>query len=283
MKAAWLCFLVMVAICAAIPGPASAQLVPYDDFQTKLLNPDKWFGKESSDSGIDILESRRQTKNEPIYGFKGLNIVNRSYASGESDTGRSSSSNRLVFDDGSFIKTIQSIVLVKKFEETACATNVSATEPRVRIGGMFFNTGASTPGDSTNDINAFIIVGRPSDATDLAAGEFKIYAKVNICNDPECGSSTELGSVDIGTVMVNKKAKLRISWDPANNRFVFQNRRAAEVYITYAVPVGSAPGTSHGGNKRLEVHHLIPNCTTAPRPVSFMEAFFDNIMIEALP
>jgi hypothetical protein len=205
MKAALVSFLVMVAVCAVIPIPASAQLVLYDNFEASLLDPGRWFGAESSGPGIGILESRRQIKNEPITGFRGLNIFTRSFASSESnDTGRLSSSDRLIFNDGSLIKTIRATVLVKKFEETTCATNTSATEPRVRIGGFFFNTGVSTPGDATNDVQAYIIVGRPTDATDLAADELKIYAKVNLCNDADCDDSTEIGSQNIATVEVNK-------------------------------------------------------------------------------
>jgi hypothetical protein len=281
MKAALVFFLVIVAIGAVIPGPASAQLVLYDNFEASLLDPGRWFGAESAGPGVDILESRRQIKNEPITGFRGLNIFSRSYAATGSDTSRSSSSDRLIFNDGSLIKTIRATVLVKKFEETACATNTKGvTEPRVRIGGFFFNTGTSVPGDATNDIQAFIIVGRPTDATDLAADELKIYARVNLCNDAECDNSTEIGGQDIGTVRVNKKVKLRITWDQASNRFVFQKGKAAEVSINYAVPVGSGPGTLNGGNKRLEVHLLIPNCTSAPRPLASLEAFFDDVMIE---
>jgi len=279
MKAALISFLVMVAICAVIASPASAQLVLYDNFEASLLDPGRWFGAESEGTGIRILESRRQIKIEPVFGFRGLNIFARSYAATGSNTSRFSSSDRLVFNDGSLIKTIQAAVLVKKFEETACATNTSVTEPRVRIGGFYFNTGTSIPGDSTNDVQAFIIVGRPIDATDLAADELKIYARVNLCSDADCSNSTDIGGQDIGTVRVNKKVKLRITWDQANNRFVFQKGKAAEVSINYAVPVGSGPGTLNGGNKRLEVHLLIPNCTSAPRPVASLDAFFDDIMI----
>lgn len=281
MKAALISFLVMVAISAVIPGPASAQLALYDNFEASLLDPGRWFGAESAGPGVDILESRRQIKIEPIFVFRGLNIFSRSYAATGSNTSRSSSSDRLIFNDGS-LKTIRATVLVKKFEATACATNTkSVTEPRVRIGGFFFNTGTSVPGDATNDIQAFIIVGKPSDATDLAADELKIYARVHLCNDAECDNSTEIGGQDIGTVNVNKKAKLRITWDQTNNRFVFQKgKTGAEVSIPYAVPVGSGPGTLNGGNKRLEVHLLIPNCTSSPRPLASLEAFFDDIMIE---
>jgi hypothetical protein len=285
MKAALISFLVMLILCAGVPGRASA-LDLYDNFEAAVLNPAGWIGAESSGTGVNILEARRQIKNETIFDpnkgpNKALNIFLRSYAATGSDTGRLSSSDRLIFSDGR-LKTIRARVLVKRVEGAPCATNTkSVTEPRVRIGGQYFNTGTPIPGDATNDIQAFIIVGKPSDATDLAADELKIYGKVNLCNNEDCTDSTELGSQDIGTVRVNNIVKLRITWDQDNNRFVFQKgKTGAEVSIPYAVPVGSGPGTLNGGNKRLEVHLLIPNCTSSPRPLASLEAFFDDIMIE---
>ncbi len=282
MRTIMLCFFAMVAICAVIPGPASAQLELYDDFETKLLDPAKWFGRESVDTGVNILESRRQIKIEPILVFRGLNLVNRSYAASGSDAGRKTSATRVRFVDGTAIKTIQAQVLIKKFAATACDANTAPTEPRIRIGGMFFNTGTSTPDDSTNDVRAFIYVGRPTDATDLKKKQLKIYAVIDICNNADCTDSSEIASQVIGTVKVNKRVRLSVTWDQANNRFLFKKGNAEEVPLAYAVPVGSAPGTSNGGNKRLEIHHLIPNCTAA-RPVCFMEAFFDNVMIDTSP
>jgi hypothetical protein len=285
MKAALISFLVMLILCAVVPGRASAQqLVLYDNFEAAVLNPAGWIGAESSGTGVNILEARRQIKNEPIFDpnkgpNKALNIFLRSYAATGSDNGRLSSSDRLIFSDGR-LKTIRARVLVKRVEGAPCATNTkSVTEPRVRIGGQYFNTGTPVPGDATNDIQAFIIVGKPSDATDLAADELKIYGKVNLCNNEDCTDSTELGSQDIGTVRVNNIVKLRITWDPDNNRFVFQKGKAAEVVIPYAEPVGGEPGSSHGGNKRLEVHLLLPNCTSS-QPMASLEASFDDIMIE---
>jgi hypothetical protein len=31
--------------------------------------------------------------------------------------------------------------------------------------------------------------------------------------------------------------------------------------------------------KRLSVVHFVPNCTATPRPVAFIEAFFDDMMV----
>ncbi len=281
MKAALVLFLAVVAVCALVPGPVSAQLVLYDNFEAKVLDPSKWTASESSADGIDILESARMIKTELVYGFKGLEILNRSYANTESDTGRSGSYDRVLFTDGSHIKTIQAKVVVKKFQATTCSTNPGATEPRARIGGMFFNIGTAIPEDNTNDIFAFIAIGRPTDSSE-PANVLNVYGIVSLCNNANCSDTTQIHKEDMGTVNKKKKVKVGISWDPSNNQFLFQKGRTTQIWNNIA-PVGGPPGTPRGGNKRIEINHLIPNCASSPRPMSYMDAFFDDIKIETLP
>jgi hypothetical protein len=271
---------VIATAFAASPVSALEPVVLYDDFQTKVINAAKWTANDSAAAGMDILESGRILKTEPVYGFKGLDILQRSYAATGS-TGRSSSVNRVLFIEES-IRTIQATVVVKKIQAKTCATNVNAvTEPRLRIGGMFFNTGTATPGDATNDIFAFIAIGRPSNSTE-PADVLSIYGEVRICPDPNCNTSNEITSVELGTVTLNQKVKVAISWEPGNSQFVFQKGKA-ETVVPYIGTVGGAPGTPNGGNKRLEVNNLIPNCNDISRPMAYMEAFFDDIKITALP
>jgi hypothetical protein len=282
MKLAILCGLVTVAVLAGIPASAQEPLVLYDNFEAKVLNADKWFGKESSDQGVSTLESGRQIKTEPLFVFKGLDILNRSYASEESGTGSSTAHTRLLFADGSNVTSIQATVLVKKIQATGCSTNPFATSPRLRIGGMFFNIGTPTPGDSTNDVWAFIAVGRAIDSTN-PPNVLDVYGRAFLCGDTNCtgANSTLIGEQALGTVKVNQKTKLRITWDPDNDRFTFQKGKDAEVHVTYTEDDANPPGAPNGGNKRLEVQHQIANCIGAPRPLSYMEAFFDNIMVNA--
>ena len=277
MKAALFFCVFMVAVLAAFP--ASAQLIVYDDFQEKVLDPNKWFGRGVSDTGVATLEHGRLIKNDPLFGLRWLEIFNRSYASDASDTGRSTAFNRLLFTDGTNITTIQASVLVRKVQATGCSTNALATQPQARFGGMYFNTGTATPGDATNDVRAFIVITRPSDSTN-ASNVLDILGVVALCTDAACDTSTQIGTtVDVGKAIVNLPVKVRITWDPGNNRFAFQKGKATEVYVNNSVSVGGAPGTALGGNKRVEVYHQIPNCTDPVRPMSFMDVYFDNINI----
>jgi hypothetical protein len=283
MKPAVFCALVIVAVLATLSASAQVPPVVYDKFEGKVLNPDDWFGKEGSDPGVFALESWRQIKVEPLFGFRGLDMANRSYASEGSDTGNSAAYTRLHFADGTNVTSIQATVLVKKIQATGCDTNAFATFPRARIGGGFFNAGAvaPTPGNQTNDVFAFVGAGRPIDSTN-SSNVLSLEGRVFLCNDSTCSTNTVIGSADLGTAKVNQKTKLRITWDPANNRFLFQKGKGAEVFVEYSQADDFAPGTSNGGNKRLEIYHQIANCTSAPRPVAYMEVFFDDIKVNAV-
>jgi hypothetical protein len=286
MKLAFICGLVTIAALASTPALAQVPTLElYDNFQATVLNPDNWIGNEgSSNPGVLILESGRQIKTEPLFKFKGVDILNRSYASQGSDTGNASSNTRLFFFNAGSVSTIQATVLVKKIQATGCsAVNTFATTPRLRIGGGFFNAGAvaPTPGDQTDDVFAFITVGRELDSTN-PANVLDIHGTVFRCGDAGCtgANTTQIGEELVGTVNVNKKVKLRITWDPGADRFVFQKGNNPEVSIAYTGNSDNfSPGTTNGGNKRLEVNHQIPNCTSPPRPMAYMEAYFDNIMI----
>jgi hypothetical protein len=291
MKLAFICGLVTILALASIPASAQVTLELYDNFQakSKLLNPIKWFGKEDSNPGVFALESNRQIKTEPLFGFKGVDILNRSYASQGSDNGNSAAYTRLVFVDGSTVSTIQATVLVKKSQATGCsAVNIFATSPRLRIGGGFFNAGtvAPTPGDQTNDVFAFITVGREF-GSDNPANVLDIHGQVFRCGDANCSGANiiQIGDIaDLGTVKVNKKVKLLVTWDPGADSFVFRVGNNPEVSIVYTGNDDDfSPGTLNGGNKRLELYHQIPNCTSTPRPMAYMEAYFDNVMVNTVP
>jgi hypothetical protein len=144
---------------------------------------------------------------------------------------------------------------------------------------MFFNTGEATPGSYLNDVFAYITVGRALDSED-PLDTLRVYGRVVLCNDAGCSNFTTIGSQqDLGTVKLNQKVKLRVTWDPGGNRFIFQKGKGAEFYVTNTVNVGGSPGASNGGYKRLQIQNVLPNCTSDPRPMGFIDASFDNIMV----
>jgi hypothetical protein len=269
---------VLIVVLTGIPAQAQEPLVLYDKFESKFLDREKWIGVQSLSAGGELLETVRLIKTEPIYLYRGLNILSRGYGSTASGDGTSFVGNRVVFPDGSGIKTVQAKVQVKRYQVTECTGNPIATEARARIGGYFFNTDIPTPGDSTNDVVAFINIGRSSSSSD-PGNVLEVFGYLVQCADLGCWTGTLLDSKDLGTVRLNQRVKLRITWDQVNHQFIFQVGKGPDVLSPYAVPDTAPPGTPNGGNKRLEVAHFIANCTTAPRPVAFMEAFFDDVFV----
>ena len=264
---------------------AGAQEVLYDNFEGKTLDPEKWYGIGSTDSGMVTLELSRLMKNETLLNSKALNLSNRTYVKNDSDSGASSAHNGIVFADGSNIETIVATVLVKKLQLPVCSSNVVDpfdTFVRARIGGTFFNAGPRTPGSYLNDVFAWIGIGRTTPAED-PPDTLHVYARVMHCDDATCSNTTWIGyedPYDLGTVKLNKKVKLRITWDPAIDRFVFQKGKDAEVPISYAgYSDALSPGASNGGVKRLQVQNILPNCTDDPRLMGYIDASFDNIKV----
>ena len=285
MKSATICLTVIGLLLISSVAVALEPLALYDNFQGKTLDPVKWFGGQSTDSGMVTLETSRLMKNETVLKSKALSLSNRSYASTGSDSDHSTAATRIFFSNGSNIKTIEATVLVKKIQVPECNTNTYATDVRARIGGAFFNTGTPTSGNSTNDVWGQITVGRTLDSED-PADTLRVYAKVYRCTDDSCSTTTWVGSEDpqdLGTVKLNKKVKLRITWDPDRNEFIFQKGKSEEFVVHCGVSDTSGPGGLNGGMKRLEIQEFLPNCMSDPRPVGYIEASFDNVMINELP
>ena len=281
-------FCSVVACMLLIGSLAGAQtLVLYDNFEGKTLDPDKWLGSGDTGSGMTTLELSRLIKNDAVLKSKALSLSSRCYVNTGSDSGVSTAHNGIVFADGGDIEAIEATVLVKKIQLPECSSR-SDVQPfdtfvRLRIGGTFFNAGPRTPGSYLNDIFAWIGVGlaTPGDNT------LHAYARVMRCDDSNCNDTTWIGyedPYDLGTVTLNTKVKLRVTWDPDNDRFIFQKGNAAALYISYAGYSDTlAPGASNGGNKRLQIQNILPNCTDEPRLFGYIDASIDNVKTNPLP
>jgi hypothetical protein len=283
MKLILSCTVVLMVMLAGICAQAQGTLVPYDKFESKLLNPDLWFGSVSTSTGGSHLESATQIKTEPTYGM-GVDLLHRGYGSTDSNSLRAVTRNRLYFSDGTGITTIQGTVQVKKVQATGCLpANPNPTDVQARMGGFFFNTVTTTPGDSTNDVGAFIVLRRRSNSTD-ASNVLEVVGYAIQCTIDDCSTSDPVGSEQsLGTARVGQRIKLRITWDQAGNRFVFQKGKSPEVPLGYSLTDTFAPGSANGGAKRLDIQEIVANCTTQPRPVGYMEVYFDNVYVNAIP
>ena len=75
---------------------------------------------------------------------------------------------------------------------------------------------------------------------------------------------------------LGEMVRLRVQWDRDNHRFIFQRDDDPEVLAPYAVSDSDPPGIQF---KNLGAMHFVPNCTATPRPVAFIEALFDDVMV----
>lgn len=268
------CWILFLTIAPSSAAHAAEHLVLYDNFQTSRINPNKWYGSEF---GGAVREAFRGLAGDPLVpGNRRLRLENRSYGDTTSDTGARFGGFRLNFFNPSAVTAIQAIVEVKSFQATRCSTPGSAvTRARALLAGYFFNTGTPTPGSGVNDVWAGIMIQRRSDSTD-PSNTLRVISAVALCTDASCLTSTTLDSTDLGPVTKGQRVKLRIEWDQANHRFIFQKDAEPEVFSPYAVSDTAPPGLN---NKRLDVAHWVANCTATPRPVAFMQALFDDVSI----
>jgi hypothetical protein len=288
MRTALYCL--VVAGMLLIGSLAGAQtLATYDDFEGKTyktgLDPEKWIGSSDTASGMTTLEVSRLIKKDTVLNSQALNLSSRTYVKNDLDSGTSTAYNGVVFLDGSNVTTIEATVLVKKVQLPVC-TSRSDVQPfdtfvRARIGGAFFNAGPRTPNSFLNDIFAWIGVGlaTPGDNT------LHVYARVLHCDDSNCNNTTWIGyedPYDLGTVKLNKKVKLRITWDQAGNQFIFRKGNT-DVYISCApYSYADSVGGSNGGNKRIQIQNILPNCTDDPRLFGYIDVSIDKVKTNSL-
>jgi hypothetical protein len=280
MKHIALGFVIAGMLIMGIPSASHAQdsLRLYDSLSAKTLDPTLWFGSDNIASGGTTLEVKRCTKLDPLFGYIGLDLLNRSYGSRLNDTDITNEATRLNFSDGSGISTIVATVQVKKVTVTGCDANAILSETRARIGGFFFNTSTPTPGSAMNDVYAYISLVRRSDSTD-PADVLNVFAYIGQCHDNGCLTSTILGTQDLGTAKMNKRIKLRVSWNQAGHSFIFQKKAEAEVAIDYVVSDANPPGAANGGLKRLEINHKLADCASGPATTGYMDVIFNNVYV----
>jgi hypothetical protein len=257
---------------ATAPAQAAEVLVLYDDFETVKIEPDKWFGSESS---LGARETIRGVANGQ------LRIMERLYGYTGTNSGGVPGTQRLYFMYPDTIKTIKATVKVAKFETIGCDANSSYySYAAAYLQGYFFNTASTAPppGNSTNDVMARIGI-RARTNTHVQPEELQVVGIVSHCTDSQCNSATTIDLKDLGPIAVGQKVTLYMKWEKSNHRFVFRRDTAAKVYSAYDVklyPDKSPPGYN---GKRLRVEAGAANCSDSPRPVASMDAYFDNVYI----
>ncbi len=140
--------------------------------------------------------------------------------------------------------------------------------------GNFFNI-TSSPTSSIGDVVAAIGVARaPTDA----GSALTVQGFYTRCEDEHCGRQTTLDARVLGSVQPGVVSTLHLKWDHPNHRFIFQLNDQPEFVSAYTVSDSSPPFFS---TKVLDLSRVVPHCTTTPRPFTAIDAFFDNVYVNA--
>jgi hypothetical protein len=271
MKPVLPCAVMTMVVLFGVPGYAAERLVPYDDFNAAYINPDRWFGGEYSPSFPGgSTEAVRQLQDNR------LRLLYRSYGFKHSDSGGIRSELVLMFRNAAFITAIQATVQVTDAVTTGCPGNPDNALARAMLGGRFFGGPASTPDGDVRDMVASIGIAHVSGATD-PPDVFQAQSLVFYCANRPCTAGTYLHRQDLGAVKRGEMVKLRVQWDRIHGQFIFQRDEQPEVFARYAVPADIvAPGIPV---KLLHAIHFVPHCTATPRPMAYIDAWFDDVMV----
>jgi hypothetical protein len=255
------CFITFVLILAGSPSQAQAleELVLYDNFTGKSIDPNKWepTGRAERDS-LDLVREVRWNK---------LHMLNRIYAG-------KNTSVRVRFADPTAVTAIMIEGRVKDLELIECAGNDRIRA--LRISGFFFNTGITGEG-SVGDVLGSIHVERRGDSFD-PPGVLRVLAFVFLCEDSECNSGPTLKFEDMGEYHVGKKIRLLIQWDEVTQTFIFQRDSEPEVTYSYAGVVYPASIK----DMRLGISSRVSFCTVDPenpRPEAFVETLINKVYV----
>jgi hypothetical protein len=266
-------WLLMSLLCLlGVPVYALEHLVPYDDFNAAHIDPDKWFGAESEGPGTEAIRQLQEQR---------LSLVYRSYGKTESDSGNPRKDSYLIFRNSAAVTAIQATVQVNDAAATGCSSNPEATGAMAILGGFFFNTATPTPGSWVNDVMSGIRLVRTSDASEppdvLRAQSFVAHCmEKRHCDllDPR----TKLHFQGLGLVKLGEMSRLRVQWDREDHRFIFQRGGNPEIVAPYTVS-DTAPASD--SRRFLGINNGVANCTATPRPVAFIDALFDDVMVNA--
>jgi len=265
-------FLIMPLLLLGLTGISQAQLVLYDDFTKKPINPAKWSGSEGS--GGPLAPDTETTRK---LAGKHLEIDLTTWGRTDSNTGNAGfQSSRLNVTNPGPITTIQADVTVKKATVVGCTANTTSTRAEARVLGGFFNDGTSTgPGDRTGDILAGIQSHR-----DTLAGD-KIVAYITRCTNLGCTTSTITTSVTFtGSWVQGVANSLSVRWDKPNKQFIYTLNPGGsqeQHVLTYTLSDANGPVTDF---KQLAASAVAASCLgPAPRTSAVMQALFDNVMV----
>jgi len=260
---------VLVLLGSALAKAGASQLILYDNFQSRKIDPSKWTGFQFFDP--DVREAVRQLSGEEEN--RRLHLSVTAYSATTDDSGASGGGFGLAFPNPGAVTEVSFDLNVNGAVAVGCNSNPSGqivTDAELR--GNFFNM-ESSPTSQVGDVVAAIGISRvPTDV----GGALTVAGFYNRCDDQFCGSQTNLDYRVLGSVQPGVVSTLRIKWDQPAHNFIFQLNNQAEVVSHYTVSDTTPAVFSY---KAINVGRVVPHCTTTPRPFASIDASVSNVYV----
>jgi hypothetical protein len=273
MKATIIFIVVLLINMLALPVGGMEPFVLYDDFSSKFIDVNKWYGVTMRSGAVVLLEFTREIQKNRLH------LANRTYGDTTSNKEFSRGYNVLGFLNEGRITAMKATVQINDFEAKGCKANPFPSAAGLHLAGSFFNTGtAPTPNNQQKDVIAGIGIQRRSNSTD-EPNVLEVNYRVMECGDKSdrtCISPKILDQGFLGIVMNGEITDLSIRWDQANHQFIFQLNLQSAVFSPYKVSDTSRPGINF---KRLDLGHEVANCSGEPRSIAFMDAYFHKVYV----
>jgi hypothetical protein len=259
----------LVLLTMALSKASVAQLVLYDNFNSKHIDPTKWIGEPSSSSEGD--GDRREVAVELVgTGNRRLHLLETAYAATIDDNGAGGSGFGLGFANPSKVTAVSFALAVNQNALVGCTNNAAFGD--AAFFGEYFNPTGGQDGQ-TGDIVASIGISRFS--TDSGTS-LEVSGSVSQCADSKCNNQTILLFQDFGPVQFGSTNALSLKWDQPNHQFVFRVNSNPPVALKYTVPDGFPPGVA---DRSFFVFGSVPHCSSTPRPFASIDALFDDVYV----
>lgn len=255
------------------PVQAQSGWVLYDDFNSLLINPAKWYGSEGVDPVFPPPRGAAEISRILVAGE--LALYQRMHGNPVNES-QNYHNMRLNARSPNSITAMRTKITVRHYQLIICPANPAGSDVRARLDGAFFNTGSPVPGSVENDVRARIEVRRLSNSV-YPSNVFEVRASVFRYINPAGNEADAPDPVVLGTVTVGQSTTVSIRWDYINSMFIFKKDGNPQVPIAYPTDWvnNSTPSDPF---KALGVASYIENCT-APTSLSSILATFDNFYV----
>jgi hypothetical protein len=268
----------MVIVLVGAPGVSRA-LTLLDNFNSKPIDPDVWFGFQSGDTpDAPIEEVLRGIVPNTITGVGNvLGLLLISYGDTASDAGTQFQQQGLNMQDPAGVTGLKAQVVVHKATVQQCLANPASTGRAAMRMALFnsFSAANAGTGDRTGDVIASF--DKVLDPSLFPNSTHVIQAYLFRCKDHDCTGTDKIAGVTFGKHWAFEVFQaMEMEWDNAHSKVVFtvgQGPNAEVQSLDYPQTNMGGPGKDIKGVRLLNEP---ANCTAGRRGVR-MEAGFDNV------